>query len=323
MGTVLNKDTKGIKVAVKAKHVTRKASEKAIRNDGGFAVVTVKNPKQLYDILDTADLYVINDAGKYFPLTMENALDSFEALNENKPLDTEKFKEVTDVAKTLGHCKLTSLLKVTPSAAEAKKFGELSVEDGVIHGNLYYFAEDVAESNTYKKGYFLAIGYDDVLANASGITEPKIIVNDKTATVIAGNNVIGLGEEYPKTLRLTGKVTVDTKEVVLSENLTLKVELLPKVADAKFKAFEEVPVYPVEKEEKKTESSSVAASPTPVAPGAAAVGATTFRAASVRGPKKTVIAEPAVMPPSSSEPEAAASAANTNPSGATAEMDHL
>jgi len=322
MGTVLNKDTKGIKVAVKAKHVTRKASEKAIRNDGGFAVVTVKNPKQLYDILDTADLYVINDAGKYFPLTMENALDAFEALNESKPLDTEKFKEVTDVAKTLGHCKLTSLLKVTPSAAEAKKFGELSVEDGVIHGSLYYIAEDVAESNTYKKGYFLAIGYDDVLANASGITEPKIIVNDKTATVIAGNNVIGLGEEYPKTLRLTGKVTVDTKEVVLSENLTLKVELLPKVADAKFKAFEEVPVYPVEKEEKKTESSP--ASPTPVVPsGAAAAGATTFRAASVRGPKKPVIAEPAVMPPSSSEPEAAASAANTNPSGATAEMDHL
>lgn len=322
MGTVLNKDTKGIKVAVKAKHVTRKASEKAIRNDGGFAVVTVKNPKQLYDILDTADLYVINDAGKYYPLTMENALDAFEALNESKPLDTEKFKEVTDVAKTLGHCKLTSLLKVTPSAAEAKKFGELTVEDGVLHGSLYYIAEDVAESNTYKKGYFLAIGYDDVLANASGITEPKIIVNDKTATVIAGNNVIGLGEEYPKTLRLTGKVTVDTKEVVLSENLTLKVELLPKVADAKFKAFEEVPVYPVEKEEKKTESSPVA--PTPVVPsGAAAAGVSTFRAASVRGPKKPVIAEPAVMPPSSSEPEAAASAANTNPSGATAEMDHL
>lgn len=322
MGTVLNKDTKGIKVAVKAKHVTRKASEKAIRNDGDFAVVTVKNPKQLYDILDTADLYVIDDAGKYYPLTMENALDAFEALNESKPLDTEKFKEVTDVAKTLGHCKLTSLLKVTQSAAEAKKFGELSVEDGVIHGNLYYFAEDVAESNTYKKGYFLAIGYDNVLANASGITEPKIIVNDKTATVIAGNNVIGLGEEYPKTLRLTGKVTVDTKEVVLSENLTLKVELLPKVADAKFKAFEEVPVYPVEKEEKKTESSSVAASPTPVAPGAAAAGVTA-RAASVRGPKKLVIEESTVMPPSSSEPEAAASAANTNPSGATAEMDHL
>lgn len=322
MGTVLNKDTKGIKVAVKAKHVTRKASEKAIRNDGGFAVVTVKNPKQLYDILDTADLYVINDAGKYFPLTMENALDAFEALNENKPLDTEKFKEVTDVAKTLGYCKLTSLLKVTPSAAEAKKFGELSVEDGVIHGSLYYFAEDVAESNTYKKGYFLAIGYDDVLANASGITEPKIIVNDKTATVIAGNNVIGLGEDYPAVLRLTGKVTVNGNEVKLSENLTLKVELLPKVADAKFKAFEEVPVYPVEKEEKKTESSPVA--PTPVVPsGVAAAGASTFRAASVRGPKKPVIAEPAVMPPSSSEPEAAASAANTNPSGATAEMDHL
>lgn len=322
MGTVLNKDTKGIKVAVKAKHVTRKASEKAIRNDGGFAVVTVKNLKQLYDILDTADLYVINDDGKYFPLTMENALDAFEALNESKPLDTEKFKEVTDVANTLGYCKLTSLLKVTPSAAEAKKFGELSVEDGVIHGSLYYIAEDVGESNTYKKGYFLAIGYDGVLANASGITEPKIVVNDKTATLIAGNNVVGLGEEYPKTLRLTGKVTVDTKEVVLSENLTLKVELLPKVADAKFKAFEEVPVYPVEKEEKKTESSPVA--PTPVVPsGVAAAGASTFRAASVRGPKKPVIAEPAVMPPSSSEPEAAASAANTNPSGATAEMDHL
>lgn len=322
MGTVLNKDTKGIKVAVKAKHVTRKASEKAIRNDGGFAVVTVKNPKQLYDILDTADLYVIDDAGKYYPLTMETALDAFEALNESKPLDTEKFKEVTDVAKTLGYCKLTSLLKVTPSAAEAKKFGELSVEDGVIHGSLYYIAEDVGDSKTYKKGYFLAIGYDDVLANASTITEPKIVVNDKTATVIAGNNVIGLGEEYPKTLRLTGKVTVDTKEVVLSENLTLKVELLPKVADAKFKAFEEVPVYPVEKEEKKTESSPVAAPPTPVAPRAAAAGVTA-RAASVRGPKKPVIEESTVMPPSSSEPEAAASAASSTPSGATAEMGHL
>ena len=322
MGTVLNKDTKGIKVAVKAKHVTRKASEKAIRNDDGFAVVTVKNPKQLYDILDTADLYVINDAGKYYPLTMENALDAFEALNENKPLDTEKFKEVTDVAKTLGYCKLTSLLKVTPSATEAKKFGEVTVEDGVIHGSLFYIADDVAESNTYKKGYFLAIGYDDVLANASTITEPKIVVNDKTATVIAGNNVIGLGEDYPAVLRLTGKVTVDGNEVKLSENLTLKVELLPKVADAKFKAFEEVPVYPVEKEEKKADSTA-AVPPTPAAPSGVAAAGVTARAASVRGPKRPVIEESTVMPPSSSEPEAAASAANTNPSGATAEMDHL
>ena len=317
MGTVLNKDTKGIKVAVKAKHVTRKASEKAIRNDGGFAVVTVKNPKQLYDILDTADLYVINDAGKYFPLTMENALDAFEALNENKPLDTEKFKEVADVAKTLGHCKLTSLLKVTPSAAEAKKFGELTVEDGVLHGSLYYIADDVAESNTYKKGYFLAIGYDDVLANASNITEPKIVVNDKTATVIAGNNVIGLGEEYPAVLRLTGKVTVDGNEVELSENLTLKVELLPKVADAKFKAFEEVPVYPVEKEEKKADSTA-AVPPTPVTPSGVAAAGVTARAASVRGPKKLVIEESTVMPPSSPEREAASSA-----SGEELGIDHL
>ena len=309
MGTVLNKDTKGIKVAVKAKHVTRKASEKAIRNDGGFAVVTVKNPKQLYDILDTADLYVINDAGKYFPLTMENALDAFEALNENKPLDTEKFKEVTDVAKTLGHCKLTSLLKVTPSTTEAKKFGELTVEDGVLHGSLYYIADDVAESNTYKKGYFLAIGYDDVLANASTITEPKIVVNDKTATVIAGNNVIGLGEDYPAVLRLTGKVTVDGNEVKLSENLTLKVELLPKVADAKFKAFEEVPVYPVEKEEKKADSTA-AAPPTPVTPSGVATAGVTARAASVRGPKRPVIEESTVMPPSSPEREAASSASS-------------
>lgn len=318
MGTVLNKDTKGIKVAVKAKHVTRKASEKAIRNDGGFAVVTVKNPKQLYDILDTADLYVINDAGKYFPLTMENALDAFEALNENKPLDTEKFKEVTDVAKTLGHCKLTSLLKVTPSTTEAKKFGELTVEDGVLHGSLYYIADDVAESNTYKKGYFLAIGYDDVLANASTITEPKIVVNDKTATVIAGNNVIGLGEDYPAVLRLTGKVTVDGNEVKLSENLTLKVELLPKVADAKFKAFEEVPVYPVEKEEKKAESTTAAVPPTPVTPSGVAAAGVTARAASVRGPKKPVIEESTVMPPSSSEIEAASSA-----SGEELGIDHL
>lgn len=306
MGTVLNKDTKGIKVAVKAKHVTRKATERAIRKeDNFFTTVVIKNPKQLYDILDTADLYAVDDTGKYYKLTEENALEAFEALNGGQALDTQKFKAIEDVAKTLGHCNATSLLKANPSAQEAKKFGEVTVENGVVHGQLCYIADNVAESNTYKKGYFLAIGYDDVVANASGITEPKIVVNDKTATLIAGNNVVGLGEEYPKVVKVTGKVTIDGNAVEVSENVTLKVELLPKTVDERFKPFEEVLIYPVEK---KTESDAVAVAPTPVAPGAAAsssaleeaAGSTTGR----RG-KKDQREGSAVQPPSGSEPGAA------------------
>ena len=301
MGIVLNKDTKGIKVAVKAKHATRKATGHTIRKEENFfTTVVVKNPEQLYAILDTADLYAVDDTGKHYELTMENALEAFEALNGGQALDTAKFKAVDDVAKTLGYCKATSLLKTTPSIQEAKKFGAVTVEDGVVYGQLYYIADNVAESNTYKKGYFLAIGYDDVVANASGITEPKIVVNDKAATLIAGNNVVGLGEDYPKVVKVTGKVTIDGNAVEVSENVTLKVELLPKTVDERFKPFEEVPVYPVEK---KTESDTIAAAPTPVAPGASsstleeAAGSTTGR----RG-KKNQLEGSAVQPPSGSEP---------------------
>lgn len=227
MGILLNKDTKGIKVAIAPRYVTRKATDRPIRKvDGGFVIVTIKNPKQLIDIMATATLYAISNDGKYYHLTTENAVDIYEKISEDKQIEESLAKPVENIDNIIGAPRITAFFTAADDA-DGKDFqSDVVFSNGELYGIVFEQTGTVAgvKPATNKDGYTVAVKYDNTAATKHKITDVKIRVNTigEAVSVDDGLNKIWLGKDV-SVVGLIVSAKIDEKDV--EENV--KVKLIP------------------------------------------------------------------------------------------------
>ena len=68
-----------IRIAIKPKYPTRRATDKVLFNDGNFLdVIDEYSDRHILSILDTAHVAIINDTtGKYYPVNKDNYKEQF------------------------------------------------------------------------------------------------------------------------------------------------------------------------------------------------------------------------------------------------------
>lgn len=230
MSVLLNKDTKGINVAVVPRYTTRKATDRVIRKqDGGFVIVNIKNPKQLIDIMATATLYGISNDGKYYPMTTDNSEVVYEKLSKNETIDSEVSAQVdTDkVAEVLGSPRITTFFTANGTAPELHTNCVFS--NGELKGTFFEYTGTRADAKPAenKDGYFVYFDYDQTSATKYKIEDVKLIVTgvDKWVDISSGTNAIWLGNN-PKLSTIVVKAKIDGK--VTEETVKVTIETIEK-----------------------------------------------------------------------------------------------
>lgn len=242
----LSNQSVSVKAAIVPVHATRKAASRTLLRDGNFfTIMDIKNPNQLYAVLDTAKVFLYDATGKkYYEATMENVVDLFAAILKGGAIDPAKFTKVDNVEKTIGYRDLVSFVELNSDTDSVKYQLDLTVEAGVIYGGLLYVSDKVEASETYKTGYFVSLKFDKTAATAAKFTDVKFIVNNKfTIDAKNGVNVIGLGEE-PESLTIQGKFTMDGKDITRVEKFKIRTFCFPKEVSEAVKPFKTHWVYP-------------------------------------------------------------------------------
>lgn len=199
----------GIKVAVKAKHPTRRAIDKVLYTyDNLLDIVEIEAPRQVLSLLDTAHVALYVEE-KFYPVDENNYAEQFElALNDETPTVEEDDK--------FGTIKLTSFVKPLEETDDLKKFqANVDAYNNVIRGTSFFVEdyEKLGNDKITKNGYWLAIGFDTAAAEAAGYSDLKFFV---TQEEVADENYLFLGKDaiqaYGALVSIVGKFTPEAEE---------------------------------------------------------------------------------------------------------------
>lgn len=193
-----------VRIAIKPKYVTRKATDKVIFNDGQFLTeIDEKSTRHILSLFDTCHVALIKD-GKYYPVDLETYEEQFALIEKDEAPTVEADEE-------FGVKKLESFVSI-PDTEFFCQDDDLTINCGVMEGTLlkvtnYLKSDDEAFD---KNGYWIVFKFDKTAAEAEGYSELKLM---NTETEVAdGNNYIYLGESVEdvnkKIIGITGKLTV-------------------------------------------------------------------------------------------------------------------
>lgn len=193
-----------VRIAIKPKYVTRKATDKVIFNDGQFlTVIDEKSTRHILSLFDTCHVALVKD-DKYYPIDLETYEEQF-GLVEKDEVPTAEADEDFGVKK----------LEAFVSVPETEFFcqdDDLKIDCGVLEGTLLKVTNYLkSDDETFdKNGYWLVFKFDKTAAEAEGYSELKLM---STNTEVAdGNNYIYFGESEEdvgkKIIGITGKLTV-------------------------------------------------------------------------------------------------------------------
>ena len=193
-----------VRIAIKPKYVTRKATDKVIFNDGQFlTVIDEKSTRHILSLFDTCHVALVKD-DKYYPVDLETYEEQF-GLVEKDEAPTVEADEDFGVKK----------LEAFASVPETEFFcqdDDLKIDCGVLEGTLLKVTNYLkSDDETFdKNGYWLVFKFDKTAAEAEGYSELKLMNTD--TEVIDGNNYIYFGESEEdvgkKIIGITGKLTV-------------------------------------------------------------------------------------------------------------------
>lgn len=199
----------GIKVAVKAKHPTRRAIDKVLYTDANLLdIVEIEAARQILSLLDTAQVALYVDE-KYYPVDEDNYAEQFELALKEEELTVEEDAE-------FGIKKLTSFVKPLEVTDDLKKFQDgVEAYNNVIRGTSFLVDdyEKLGNDKITKNGYWLAFGFDKAGAEAEGYSELKFFVSQED---VADENYVFLGKDaaqaYAALVSIIGKFTPEAEE---------------------------------------------------------------------------------------------------------------
>ena len=119
-----------IRIAIKPKYPTRRATDKVLFNEGNFLdVIDEYSDRHILSILDTAHVALIDTAGKYYPVNKDNYKEQF-ALAIAGEVPT------VDADEKFGVKKMENFISASTSVT-AKKIQDCAIYNGILTGQLF------------------------------------------------------------------------------------------------------------------------------------------------------------------------------------------
>lgn len=178
-----------IRIAIKPKYPTRRATDKVLFNEGNFLdVIDEYSDRHILSILDTAHVAIINDTtGKYYPVNKDNYKEQF-ALAIAGEVPT------IDADEKFGVKKMENFITASTSEA-AKKIQDCSIYNGILTGQLFKVTDfkKIGDEKIDKNGFWMMFEYDKAGAEAEGYSKACIL--GETEELVDGTNYVYFGAD--------------------------------------------------------------------------------------------------------------------------------
>ena len=178
-----------IRIAIKPKYPTRRATDKVLFNEGNFLdVIDEYSDRHILSILDTAHVAIINDTtGKYYPVNKDNYKEQF-ALAVAGEVPT------VDADEKFGVKKMENFITASTSEA-AKKIQDCAIYNGILTGQLFKVTDfkKIGDEKIDKNGFWMMFEYDKTGAEAEGYSNAHIL--DESEELVDGTNYVYFGTD--------------------------------------------------------------------------------------------------------------------------------
>ena len=197
-----------VRIAIKPKYPTRKATDKVLFNDGNFVdCIDEHSTRQLLSLLDTAHVALISEDGKYYPVDKDNYEEQYKLADAGETPTVEADEK-------FGVKKMEEFITAPTDNTDADKIQEVSIYNGIIAGQLMkvtnYLTMD--DERFDKNGYWLMFNYDKTAAEKEGYSNAHLLMGDELAD---GSNLIYFGESESlisnTIIAIESTLTVDDK----------------------------------------------------------------------------------------------------------------
>ena len=119
-----------VRIAIKPKYPTRKATDKVLFNDGNFVdCIDEHSTRQLLSLLDTAHVALITEDGKYYPVDKDNYEEQYKLADAGETPTVEADEK-------FGVKKMEEFITAPTDNADAAKIQNCTIYNGIIAGQL-------------------------------------------------------------------------------------------------------------------------------------------------------------------------------------------
>lgn len=177
-----------IRIAIKPKYPTRRATDKVLFNEGNFLdVIDEYSDRHILSILDTAHVALIDAAGKYYPVNKDNYKEQF-------ALAVAGEAPTVDADEKFGVKKMENFITASTSET-AKKIQDCAIYNGILTGQLFKVTDfkKIGDEKIDKNGFWMMFEYDKAGAEAEGYSKAHILC--ETEELVDGTNYIYFGTD--------------------------------------------------------------------------------------------------------------------------------
>lgn len=177
-----------IRIAIKPKYPTRRATDKVLFNEGNFLdVIDEYSDRHILSILDTAHVALIDTAGKYYPVNNDNYKEQF-------ALAVAGEAPTVDADEKFGVKKMENFITASTSET-AKKIQDCAIYNGILTGQLFKVTDfkKIGDEKIDKNGFWMMFEYDKAGAEAEGYSKAHILC--ETEELVDGTNYIYFGTD--------------------------------------------------------------------------------------------------------------------------------
>lgn len=196
-----------VRIAIKPKYPTRRATDKVLFNEGNFIdTIDEHSTRHILSILDTAHVALISEDGKYYPVDKDNYEEQYKLADAGETPTVEADEK-------FGVKKLEEFITATVSD-DAAKVQNCAIYNGIITGQLLKVANYLTmdDERFTKNGYYLMFDYNKTAAEAEGYSNAKLLMGEE---LVDGSNLMYFGEDASlisnTIIAIESTLTVDDK----------------------------------------------------------------------------------------------------------------
>ena len=176
-----------VRIAIKPKYPTRRATDKVLFNEGNFIdTIDEHSTRHILSILDTAHVALVSEDGKYYPVDKDNYEEQYKLADAGETPTVEADEK-------FGVKKLEEFITATVSD-DAAKIQNCAIYNGIIVGQLLKVSNylTIDDERFTKNGYYLMFDYDKTAAEAEGYSNAKLLMGEE---LVDGSNLMYFGED--------------------------------------------------------------------------------------------------------------------------------
>ena len=193
-----------IRVAIKPKYATRRATDKVLLKDEEFVtIVPMESKRQILSQFATAHVAFYQD-DKFYPVEIENYEEQFDLVDAGEAPTVEADEK-------FGILKLEQFIEASKAEICAKVQEDIVIKNAIATGTLVKVVDykKIGDEKIDANGFWFIFGFDADGAAAAGYSDIKLISGEE----VAADNYIFMGKEpedvAAKLIALTATLTIE------------------------------------------------------------------------------------------------------------------